>query len=511
MSFKREKARYIFIPLFICTAGIGILCSLFNYLFLFKFPIFEIDDFFSDMIIPGSIIILCVIFLVRPVINLMNFDDKEKYFITFITILFSLVPIIIFQDYTRNETGTLTNVRNPDEIHQLPLTRYYKISDYYIDKANYFRRIDTYTYKSTLALSSRFAIPLKNDTAAAENNIWYCSCYSNKTEGGLFSDKAKLIKWNDEVIPGHILKMSNDVTYKRPVYFKRITRLSEYNNYMEVISPKWENKVPIFLEPEYESYEEKTSGLLEWSLGTFIFFNVTLSLLFWFLPYKVKNFRSKRAVKLSKRIDANKIKEFLAFCMPRKGIYFTLITIYLNIIVFIIMLSQGVDLFTPGAADMVRWGGNIKSHTLGGEYYRLIFSMFIHSGFQHLIMNMVCLYIIGIFLESSAGTFIVSIIYLLSGIAGGLNSLYFHTNYFVSIGASGAVFGLFGFFLALIITKSTDRGFKELLLPLVVFISINLFMWLFGNIDLAGHIGGIVFGFVSGLFLSFYRWVNKSY
>jgi|GEM_PF-725115 len=511
MNIKQEKARQIFIPLFICTAGIGILYSLFSYLFLFKFPIIEIDDLYSNIVIPGGIIILCFIFLLRPVINLMNFGDEGKFFITFITILFALIPIIIFQNYMESETGTLTIVKNPGEIHQLPLTKYYKITDYYIDKANYFRIINTSYYKTKLTLSSWFAIPLKNDTSATETNILYCSCYSNKKEAGILCNKAELVKWNNKVIPGHVLNMSDDVTYKRAVYFKRITKSEEYNNFMRAISEKWKNNNPVFLKPEYNNYEKRTSGMLEWSLSTFSFFNVFLSLLFWFSPYKVKDFSSKRAVKLAKRININQIKTFLVFCRPSQGIYFTLITIYLNIIVFIIMLSQGGDLFTLNTADMVKWGGSIKSLTLGGEYYRLIFSLFIHSGFQHLILDMIYLFIIGIFLESSSGTFTVAIIYLLSGIAGGLNSLYFHGSYFVSIGASGAIFGLFGFFLALIITKNTDRGVKELLIPLVVFISINLFIGLFGIIDLAGYIGGIVFGFVSGLFLSFYRWVNESY
>lgn len=128
-----------------------------------------------------------------------------------------------------------------------------------------------------------------------------------------------------------------------------------------------------------------------------------------------------------------------------------------------------------------------------GEYYRLISSMFLHLNFMHIAFNMLALWQVGMVLEDRLGKYKFIVIYFLSGIAGGLLSVYMNEPMAFSVGASGAVFGLFGAYVAI------SRRLKSDATGMLVMIAINLGIgFVFPNIDWHGHVGGLVAGFILG-------------
>ena len=161
-------------------------------------------------------------------------------------------------------------------------------------------------------------------------------------------------------------------------------------------------------------------------------------------------------------------------------------------ICFIMFLITGMGNDTGG---LIEYGANLDVLVKNGEYYRLLTSMFLHSGLLHLFFNMYALYIIGPQVESFFGKTKYLIIYLLSGISGSLLSVAFNVNT-VSVGASGAIFGLFG---ALLYFGYNYRGYlgnviKSQILPVVI---INLiFGFISTGVDVAGHIGGLIGGII---------------
>jgi rhomboid protease GluP len=113
-------------------------------------------------------------------------------------------------------------------------------------------------------------------------------------------------------------------------------------------------------------------------------------------------------------------------------------------------------------------------------------------------MNMVALYIIGLYLEPYVGKVKFTAAYLLTGVVASVVSVYWHADA-VSAGASGAIFGLYGVFLALLTTsiiKPEERQY--LLLSISVFVVYNLLSSMRGNADNAAHLGGLVCGVLSG-------------
>ena len=139
-----------------------------------------------------------------------------------------------------------------------------------------------------------------------------------------------------------------------------------------------------------------------------------------------------------------------------------------------------------------------------GEWWRLLTAMFLHGGMTHILMNMFSLYLIGRGAEMYFDTKSYISIYLFSGLLGGLASLYIHPES-VGIGASGAIFGVFGalagFFLAHKDKIATHS--KAFMKDFAIIIGINLVIgFSIESVDVSAHIGGLVVGFIGGYMLS---------
>lgn len=186
---------------------------------------------------------------------------------------------------------------------------------------------------------------------------------------------------------------------------------------------------------------------------------------------------------------------------PNKGVYISIILIGINFFVFVLMLLNGVHFLTPNTLNLLNWGANFGPNILEGEYWRLFTACFIHIGFVHLLMNVYALYYIGSILEPYLGKFRFLSAYIFAGITSSLISVCWHENS-ISAGASGAIFGMYGVFLALISCKVFDKTIKRgHFLSILLFVIYNILYGLQANsgIDNAAHIGGLV----SGIFIGF--------
>jgi len=172
-----------------------------------------------------------------------------------------------------------------------------------------------------------------------------------------------------------------------------------------------------------------------------------------------------------------------------------------NIAVYIAMaLASGSPMDFPGQV-MVHFGANYGPSTLSGDWWRLVTYMFLHGGLLHIAFNMWCLWDLGALCESLYGRWTFLGIYLLTGIAGGLASVGWNPGV-LSVGASGAIFGLAGALIASFylgefsVPRIASSG---TLRSLLIFAGFNLFFGgLFSGIDNACHIGGLVSGLILG-------------
>ncbi len=187
----------------------------------------------------------------------------------------------------------------------------------------------------------------------------------------------------------------------------------------------------------------------------------------------------------------------------------TCVLIAANLLVWAAMSISGVNWLFPDPQSMVRWGGNFRPETLHHGWWRLFTSVFLHYGIIHLLLNMSALFYIGRILEPLVQSKRFLLVYLVSGIFGSLFSLYWNTAV-VSAGASGAIFGMMGLYLFLLLNKSIhEPGNRNELVFMSVFVALNLLAGIRSStsvlpmtVDHAAHIGGLLAGFLSGKILA---------
>lgn len=208
--------------------------------------------------------------------------------------------------------------------------------------------------------------------------------------------------------------------------------------------------------------------------------------------------QTEDVLELPSPTTTEQIKDFFSIFKPTQGYFITPILIDLNILLFLLMICTGVNIFEPDNESLISWGANFRPVTLEGEWWRLMTSCFLHIGIFHLLMNMYALLYIGILLEPILGKLRFASAYLLTGIVASLTSLWWH-DLTISAGASGTIFGMYGVFLALLTTNLIDKeARKNLLASIVIFVGFNLLNGLKGGIDNAAHIGGLIGGLILG-------------
>jgi rhomboid protease GluP len=144
-------------------------------------------------------------------------------------------------------------------------------------------------------------------------------------------------------------------------------------------------------------------------------------------------------------------------------------------------------------------GALIPAAVAQGRAWLLLTSMFLHSGFIHLALNMLSLYFLGSFVEQAFGKGRFLALYLASGLAGGIAYLYFGTFDLPAAGASGAIFGLLGGVLGYSLRRGTFSWQNPLIRQLLILTALNLYFgFSVSNISNTAHIGGLVGGAAFG-------------
>lgn len=181
-----------------------------------------------------------------------------------------------------------------------------------------------------------------------------------------------------------------------------------------------------------------------------------------------------------------------------------------NVIVFMLSTLSGFGLNELGklAIDRVQ----------SGEYYRIVTAMFLHGGIEHIIGNMLMLYYVGNMIENEMGHLRYFLLYMLSGIAAGCASMGVQQYLLVttghapaSVGASGAIFGILGGYLWIVLRNRGKLKNNMTTRKVIWLIAYPLYMgFVSEHVDNAAHVGGLVAGFLFAILLYKKEGVTKS-
>ena len=168
-----------------------------------------------------------------------------------------------------------------------------------------------------------------------------------------------------------------------------------------------------------------------------------------------------------------------------------------NVLIWIATVWAGSDLLKGDTGVLLAWGANSAFEVQQNAWWRLMTATFLHAGVLHLLMNMLGLWSTGITVERIYGHKLFCLIYFGSGLLGAALSLHFSAQKGISVGASGAVFGVAGALLVAVWQHRQDlpKLFgKQTLSGLSFFILYSLMQGLKPGIDNAAHLGGLIAG-----------------
>jgi rhomboid protease GluP len=183
----------------------------------------------------------------------------------------------------------------------------------------------------------------------------------------------------------------------------------------------------------------------------------------------------------------------------------TYILIAINVIVYIYTSVVGGNFLETDRSMIYQWG-QVGGLVIGGAYYQLLTSMFIHASIVHLAGNMIFLLVFGLRGEEMFSLPEYLTIYFLGGLAGNMLSLLFLYENVPSVGASGAIFAMFG--AAIIHAK---RSVGQSVLSALIYGFFLLFLSAAPNVNNLAHIGGLVVGLLIGYVLGARRKIGTQY
>jgi membrane associated rhomboid family serine protease len=464
-------------------------------------------NIYVDFVAPIVIYALFVLFYFRRRLKVLRLATKNGSMIDFYSfiLLFALsVPTIISQTYLEKAVGKLTPLENIKSLNLKEQTKYYTLKNFYFDKDHGgFHAVFDVSGKHNQNFDMNLYVVLPifekaEDTlgkhATACLAIKYYKTISNRLKP---SEKESIYKvfaeesWRD-------FQKTNLNSF---TYLEKVGHTDDEKAYREALKQNTSYIFPAnapILRGKEEAFESRFGNHLEWIFGS-----LCIGAIIWLIMVLIPKLDTGELTRFESGKPAidNSLKEMLEFITPKEGFFITPILMHITLAIYLIMFLSGFGFLSFKGSDLLLWGANFRPLVKEGEWWRLLTNIFLHGGLMHIIANIIGLAFVGVFLEPLLGRVKFLAVYLLTGLLASAASIWWHEAT-VSVGASGAIFGLYGVFLAMLLTKVFPPEFaKSFLLSTLIFVGINLAMGLAGGIDNAAHIGGLLSGFIIGLVL----------
>ncbi|MFB6454984.1 rhomboid family intramembrane serine protease [Chitinophaga sp. Hz27] len=520
MSQLQAKFRQIIIPSLLTVISFIGLYTLLHWLLFIKLELFPLDEELLLFWLPFLLSWVPVLVWYRHKIKMVAANGTREFVLQLFLALSMAIPTIVVQHYLVSAAGTLTPLQKIADISNAPKTKYYSLKDFYIDKTNIGVVNDadiSGRNNENFNMHIYVVLPILDkaaDTASHQCQAWYTIHYFKTLSNNLSGDEkeAAFKTFANETE----LKFDKD-SMKTFTYLERVPVSEAGTAFQKAIKESKSisaSNAPVLM-PKFGTFQERNSSPIWMPLSFLLFFGI------WACIVVYAPLREVPADELD--TDMHTIKErhehheyqgqqqYQAPARPRKpnysvlkirkGYVVTPMLIYINVAVYLIMAFSGLGVLAFRSDDLLKWGADFRPYTINGQWWRLVTSMFLHGGLMHVAMNMYGLLFAGSFLERLLDSKKLLIVYMITGIVASLASIAWHPET-VSVGASGAIFGLFGVILAFLISDRKNEFSKGLLMNMLFWIGFNLMLGLNEGIDNAAHIGGLVSGLIIGYFLA---------
>lgn len=456
----------------------------------------------SDLLgfwMPFLMVILITYFLMRKRIKILNIRGKDGNGSFFYQLFIGgtiLAPLLISQHYLEKISYELIHVNDISEVRKYPAEKYFSVQQYEVkpDKAAYYSTARSSGRNNQYLNYSLFvSIPFENT-----NSCWYGVNYDTQVSN-YSSDESKKVEYHSFISLSEFkLKhyKFNDVDY-----FEKVVYSDEYDGYVRAIRSNYfyRQKITsseVILIPQKGEFNMRAGDSRNWIFYSFGIGNLIILIMITIPKIHKPRFKTFVENVPSKKEGFSDVSQFLNLVGKCRV---TALLILINSVVFCVMVISGVNVISPTSVELMEFGANRRYEVLSGEYWRLMTSVFVHMGLTHIVWNMISLAIVSSLLEIILNRYLLLVCYLFCGLMASLSSIFWYSN-ITSVGASGAIFGLFGIIFSFNILKMFEvesRSFMWWLL--FIFPFMTMVFGIFMNLDNAAHLGGFVSGTILGI------------
>ena len=522
------KLKHIFLPLLIYSIITILLYVGLRWLLDIRLAMLPIQQEVWDKIIP-MLLTLGILFIgMRPRLQLINFKmlDEGGKWIFYLSLFLALIgPITLSQSYLTKVAYPLIHVAQVDDIHNHPKQKFFQIEQFNPQDSPVALHVTsklTGKYNDNLRIYLYLATPL-----SLSDNIWLGKRHPLDIDNTLDAEqKEQQVKQfiDDTVLHYKPTEMTP------PTYFEKLDASADKEGYLHAVWDQSKQGPPsaattyqtatdsgsyndsnnnnadnssqslIILEARFDDLSLAAKDDLQRIIRYFIIGMTVYWLLIVIATFDkaaLDKFQSKAAIDDS-------VTDLLALLDLKGKMPATALLLIATIIVFMVAVLMGMDLMHPTADQLFKVGGLNRQALVDGQYWRLLSSVMIHGGLVHLVMNLFWLTLVGFILEPVMKGWRFLITFALCGLAASMaNSVFYDVA--ISVGASGAIFGLFAVALVLLLGKiyvDEDRLYYGFIIS--GFLGVSAMTWLLGltnNIGHVAHITGFLVGLLLGLIL----------
>ncbi|HXS36178.1 MAG TPA: rhomboid family intramembrane serine protease [Flavipsychrobacter sp.] len=507
-----QRIKLVYLPFLAISVIILFGYSLLRWLVDIKWQLFEIKSDIYDFWIPFGIAALSALVILRKRIKILNLNGKKDngyFFYQFIAAMLIAGPVLIFQFYLETASYQLINIQNIEELNKNAHSKYYRVDNYQVLKSkslSFITATPSGKYGEDLVFSIYIASPIvKDSTLPIMIPIaWYGISYSEKISNRV-GDHEKDSSYQN--FTESSLNNFKNYNFYSANYFENISYSDKKDGYFKAIRKDYDIKEKdlVILEPKKQAFNERSKKSFSWTWLT-----LGIGNLVFFLMVIIPRTNKEALDKFNKNdIADSDSKQWIKLLIPKGSLFSTALLIDLNILLFIIMVVSGANIASVQPGDLLHFGANRRAEVMNGEYWRLLTSIFIHGGLMHLVANMFGLAIAGFLLEPIIKRYLFLASFVITGIISSLASIYWYTG--ISVGASGAILGLYGIIISFLATNIYPKGIKKVFWYfMAIYCGSAIIFGFLNNTDNAAHLGGLISGIILGLILSFSNRKNLS-
>ena len=506
------KVRVLFVPFLAVAVGFLATYSAVHLLLVATSLASRFDWTIVEIWLPLAMVWVPFFFIIRPRIAtlILNGERNLPFLYLMVSVAAVAVPTIVAQDYIGKMTGGVARLEDLRDLDDAMRPRYVLAASRCLDlngiRYLHFDKVGTRD-RSREVLSLVVVVPFcgTGTVSGLTPPAWLGLERSTIIQSGLPDAMKEDAAWN--LVRGAL----EDPKFRSPTdfaYLERVRTAVDRARFEEVLRDGYLPAVgaraadgsvprgPVLL-PRSDSFEKRGDRSLAWTIGSF-----AIGAGGWFLLLLPPMISRHRVRKLDDLDHAESLRSGHRGAVEwvRKFPASSLL-VSANVIVFLGIALTGAGVISVSADDLVRWGANAWPLLHGAGWGRLFTSTFVHSGLPHLAANMYGLLFAGLFLEPVIGGVALVAAYVICGASGSLASAWLHPAT-VGVGASGAVFGLCGILLVLLIANdSRIAAFRRPLITNIgLFVVLNLVVGAFApGVDNVAHVGGLAAGALLGL------------